>query len=123
MVMTGTSPDPYDVLGLAPDATQSEVTSAYRSQLRRHHPDTRDVRADSATADAALRQVIAAYLLLKDPQRRARYQQSGRTPGVPGRVVRPARRADRGPVSQRSAEMPPEPPLWAGPVRWHRGPG
>ncbi|HLK95683.1 MAG TPA: J domain-containing protein [Nocardioidaceae bacterium] len=121
--MTGRSLDPYDVLGLAPDATQAEVTSAYRSQLRRHHPDTRDHRADPATADAALRRVIAAYLLLRDPERRARYQRSGRAPGVPGRVVRPAPPADPGPVVHRTAGTQPEPPLRAGPVRWHRGPG
>ena len=106
--MTGTSPDPYDVLGLAPDATAAEVTSAYRSLLRQHHPDTRDRRVDPATADSALRQVIAAYLLLSDPERRARNHQRPPAPG-------PGVRATRG--------VQPEPPLRAGPVRWHRGPG
>jgi len=104
--MTGTPRDPYHVLGLLPDASPAEVTSAYRSLLRRHHPDTRDLRADPATADSALRQVIAAYLLLNDPERRARYHQQD-----PGPVVRPTR------------GVRPEPPLRVGPVRWHRRPG
>jgi len=122
--MTGTSPDPYDVLGLAADATEAEVTSAYRSLLRRHHPDTRDPRVDPATADSALKQVIAAYLLLRDPERRARYhQKSGPPSGVPGTGLRAARPQAAGPVVRPTRGVRPEPPLRVGPVRWHRGPG
>jgi curved DNA-binding protein CbpA len=122
--MTGATPDPYDVLGLAPDASQAEVTSAYRSLLRQHHPDTRDLRADPAAADSALRRVIAAYLLLKDPERRARYhQRSGRLSSAPGPGLRTARPPAPGPVLRPTRGVQPEPPLRAGPVRWHRGPG
>jgi len=122
--MTGTPPDPYDVLGLAPDASAAEVTSAYRSLLRQHHPDTRDLRVDPATADSALRQVIAAYLLLRDPERRARYhQRSGPLSGVPGPGLRTARPPTPGPGVRPTRGVRPEPPLRAGPVRWHRAPG
>ena len=34
-------PDPYLVLGVLPTATQAEITHAYRTRLRAHHPDTR----------------------------------------------------------------------------------
>ena len=34
-------PDPYLVLGVSPTATQAEITHAYRTRLRAHHPDTR----------------------------------------------------------------------------------
>lgn len=32
--------DPYAVLGVSPGATRDEVKAAYRSALKRHHPDT-----------------------------------------------------------------------------------
>ena len=34
-------PDPYLVLGVSPTATAAEITHAYRTRLRAHHPDTR----------------------------------------------------------------------------------
>ena len=37
-------PDPYLVLGVSPTATQAEITHAYRTRLRAHHPDTRHHR-------------------------------------------------------------------------------
>ena len=63
-------PDPYLVLGVLPTATQAEITHAYRTRLRAHHPDTRHT-PPSQTADDNLRQVLAAYALLRDPARRA----------------------------------------------------
>src|SRR4030095_13045867 len=39
--MTTERPDLYAILGLAPSATQAEISHAYRSLLRQHHPDTR----------------------------------------------------------------------------------
>ena len=35
------SADLYDVLGVPRDATQAEISHAYRTLLRRYHPDTR----------------------------------------------------------------------------------
>jgi len=72
--MSRESDDPYAVLGLPPTATQHEITNAYRRQVRALHPD---VRATSQSAlrqsDDQLRRVLAAYELLRDPERRARY--------------------------------------------------
>ena len=39
--MVRENPDPYLVLGVSPTATQAEITHAYRTRLRAHHPDTR----------------------------------------------------------------------------------
>jgi curved DNA-binding protein CbpA len=64
--MVRENPDPYLVLGVSPTATQAEITHAYRTRLRTHHPDTRHPPA-SKTADDDLRQVLAAYALLRDP--------------------------------------------------------
>ena len=71
--MTGPPNDPYAVLGVGHDASQAQISSAYRAGLRRHHPDTRDAGADAAAADTALAQTIAAYLVLADPGTRAEH--------------------------------------------------
>lgn len=66
--------DPYAVLGLSPTATPDEITHAYRTQVRAFHPDTRTTpKSALPPADEQLRQVLAAYALLRDTQRRARY--------------------------------------------------
>lgn len=31
--------DPYEILGIAPDATPEAITRGYREQLKRYHPD------------------------------------------------------------------------------------
>jgi curved DNA-binding protein CbpA len=64
--------NPYVVLGVSPMATQDEITHAYRRHLRDHHPDIRPP-APNGDADERLRQILAAYALLRDPHRRAAY--------------------------------------------------
>ena len=56
-------PDPYAVLGVTPTATPAEITHAFRAKLRTLHPDT----CSAAVSDGELRQVLAAYGLLRDP--------------------------------------------------------
>jgi curved DNA-binding protein CbpA len=67
--------DLYALLGVAPDADVREVVRAYRRRLREVHPDTRGElpsgRPDPAHAD--LRALQEAYVVLRDPARRARY--------------------------------------------------
>lgn len=64
--MTNVPRDPYRVLGVAPTATDAEITGAYRKLVRHLHPDT-----DGSADPQALEQVLAAYQLLRDPGRRA----------------------------------------------------
>lgn len=79
----------YRVLGVAPTATHEEILRAYRGMLRRTHPDTRSA-ASCAQSDELLRQVLAAYAVLRDPQRRADYDRrraaSASGPPTPVRV-------------------------------------
>jgi curved DNA-binding protein CbpA len=102
--------DPYAVLGVAPTATQAEITHAYRRHLRDHHPDLRSPEPN-APADERLREILAAYALLRDPTRRAAYDRAH-----PRHRDAGARRID-----VRHGEPPDDQPdLWAGPVRWQR---
>jgi curved DNA-binding protein CbpA len=75
--------DPYAVLRLPKTATSDEIRRAYRSQVRVHHPDTRTT-PQLPPADEQLRRVLAAYALLRDPERRARYDRAPkRGPAAP----------------------------------------
>ncbi len=108
--------DLYAVLGVAPEATTAELARAYRRLLRRYHPDTREGQEAAADgSDGALGQVIAAYAILRDPDRRAGYDRQRRreTPDAPRIVVSTGRRHVR-------AQPSDEPLIRAGPVRWQR---
>ncbi|CAO5173036.1 hypothetical protein FAIPA1_350012 [Frankia sp. AiPs1] len=77
-----TDQDHYLVLGVEPSASASQITHAYRTLMRRHHPDTR-IPARQATHsnpghdpnhahDAALQRIAAAYAVLRRPQTASR---------------------------------------------------
>lgn len=106
-------PDLYAVLGVASDATDAEIARAYRRLVRRFHPDTRDGETAGAEgSDCALGQVIAAYAILRDPERRAGYdrRRTRERSTLPRLVV--TRRPQARPQSSDQA------PIRAGPVRW-----
>ncbi len=105
--------DPYAVLGLPPTATPDEITNAYRRQVRTLHPDTRTT--PQSAADEQLRQVLAAYALLRDPERRARYN---RVATLYDRVAtRYDRAAKRRPTASRAPAETTNTPNSAGTVR------
>ena len=67
------SPDPYGVLRIGPDATSAEISRAYRSLVRLHHPDTRPIAGtpgEQASARTRLQEVMDAYAVLGDPVQR-----------------------------------------------------
>jgi curved DNA-binding protein len=65
--------DYYDTMGLARDATQDEVKRAYRKLARKYHPDV----SKEKDAEARFKEVGEANEVLKDPEKRAAYDQLG----------------------------------------------
>jgi hypothetical protein len=77
------SGDLYAELGVAPDATRDEISSAFRARARSLHPDANP----DPVATAQFQRLTTAYRVLVDPEHRARYD-AGRAPAAPT-VVRP----------------------------------
>lgn len=65
--------DYYETLGVARDATQEDIKRAYRKLARQHHPDL----SKEAGAEARFKALGEAYEVLKDPEKRAAYDQLG----------------------------------------------
>ena len=64
------SDDPYAALGVAKTATQDEIRKAYKKIAKESHPD---LNPGDTKAPAGSRRPSAAYDLLKDPEKRGRF--------------------------------------------------
>jgi DnaJ-class molecular chaperone len=78
-------PSPYEVLGVAPDASADDIRKAYRKLAKQHHPD---LNPGNQAAEQRFKDVSAANELLSDPDKRARF--------------------DRGEIDETGAERPPQ---------------
>ena len=77
--------DYYQTLGVEPNAGDAEIKTAYRRLARKYHPDV----SKEAGAEDKFKAVNEAYEALRDPQKRAAYDQL-RTRGYrPGDEVQP----------------------------------
>jgi curved DNA-binding protein len=75
--------DYYAVMGVERDASPEEIKAAYRKLARKYHPDV----SKEPDAEEKFKEVAEAYETLKDPQKRAAYDQLGRH--RPGQDFRP----------------------------------
>ncbi len=68
--------DPYQVLGVAPGASDDEIKTAYRKLAKKYHPD---LNQGSQQAEVRMREINEAYTTLikhKDPNESGGYSQS-----------------------------------------------
>ncbi len=78
--------DCYELLGVARDATADDVKKAYRKKAMDHHPDR---NPGDQEAEAKFRELSEAYDILRDPEKRAAYDQFGYAAFEQGRGQRP----------------------------------
>jgi molecular chaperone DnaJ len=64
----------YDLLGVVREATEADIKKAYRKRAMELHPD----KNPSPDAEAKFKEITEAYEVLKDPEKRARYDRFGK---------------------------------------------
>lgn len=65
--------DYYEILGVARTASQDEIRKAYRKLAKKYHPDV----SKDKNADDRYKEINEAYEVLKDPDKRNRYDTLG----------------------------------------------
>jgi len=65
--------DYYETLGVARDASQEQIHAAYRKLARKYHPDINK----SSDAEDKFKRIGEAYEVLRDPEKRKRYDALG----------------------------------------------
>ncbi len=69
-----TKADYYETLGVARNASEAEITKAFRRLAMKYHPDR---NPNDKTAEQRFKEAKEAYEILSDPQKRAAYDQFG----------------------------------------------
>ncbi|KZM26049.1 uncharacterized protein EKO05_0005850 [Ascochyta rabiei] len=70
--------DPYEVLGVEPEATADDVKKSYRKMALKHHPD-KAAEGEKEAANKKFQEIAFAYAILSDDRRRKRYDLTGST--------------------------------------------
>ncbi len=91
----------YETLGVDADATDTEITTAYRRLAREHHPDINPAANAGAFSD-----VTDAYDVLHDPARRSAYDDTRQARGRAAKAAAAVRIPVRH-VAQPTATPPP----------------
>ncbi len=75
--------DYYAILGVARNADEATIKKAYRKLAHKYHPDV----SKDPQGEAKFKEIAEAYATLKDPEKRAAYDQLGKH--APGEDFRP----------------------------------
>ena len=59
----------YDILGISTTATNAEIKKAYKTLVKKYHPDVFD--GDKSVADSKIKQLNEAYEVLSNADERA----------------------------------------------------
>ena len=62
--------DPYEILGVAYDAEESEIRREYKKAALKWHPDRTTAEGDKEHASKIFAKISEAYTMLKDPVKR-----------------------------------------------------
>jgi len=65
--------DYYEILGIAKNSTPEQVKQAYKEMAKRYHPDLNK----EPGAEEKFKEVLEAYTILSDPQKRSAYDAYG----------------------------------------------
>jgi hypothetical protein len=92
IAMPGARPDPYDVLGVFPGASDAELRTAYRRLVQLHHPDHNSGSAEATRRFEEVQEAYAAALASRRqaPPRQAPSRETSappRDPDVEARVA------------------------------------
>jgi DnaJ-class molecular chaperone len=101
----------YAALQVAPDATQQEISRAFRALMRQRHPDV----GNPADGDD-VRSVLEAFAVLRNPRSRAAYDRGQGQSDRQGNAASGPRDIPVRHIRHR------EPLLRVTPVRWEDGP-
>ena len=66
--------NPYEVLGVSKDASDTDIKKAYHKLVMKYHPDK---NPGDKSAEEKFKEVNNAFDILKDPQKRAAYDRYG----------------------------------------------
>ena len=73
--------DYYEILGVPRTATEKDLKTAYRKLARKYHPD---VNPNDKNAEERFKEISAAFAVLSDPTKRAKYDRGGHAAFEPG---------------------------------------
>jgi DnaJ-class molecular chaperone len=66
--------DYYQILGVSKNADEAVIKKAYRQLARKYHPD---MNKENPQAEARFKEINEAYQVLRDPEKRKKYDQLG----------------------------------------------
>ena len=95
--------DLYGILGISRSASQQEIKKAFRTVTREEHPDMKTSPEEKERATERMRNVLRAYGVLSDPEKRRQFDSHGIIAGENGAPNSPS--AGKGGMP---SDVPPE---------------